>query len=290
MNSLIQKFRKKIPSLDRTCYKRVLISMLASLSLETSLWANLPPLEIVNNSRHTIFFKQVTEQLSKNNWRIQKFKNYATFIPDKNAYINIDKWFYFDDKILNSIFFEKISNLENLQFYFWEEIKKQLPKHEKNKIIRKYWNINVIFSPTINNHIIFVSRFKEMNNKFILLYYENGNLKQATFVSPGSYKRKTSKFIVNTWYMVKNKLSQKYKLAPMPFSIHLKWWYFLHWGSKVTWDWLSHGCIRIWWGPASILYKNIKNIKETWYNATVIFTWYTPLNSNVNKYTDNDLF
>lgn len=94
--------------------------------------------------------------------------------------------------------------------------------------------------------------------KSALAVYRNWKLFMATYVSIWTIGRKTL-----TWqFKIKRrepyKRSQKYDNAAMPFWLNISWWYYFHqW--NVTWTPLSHGCIRLPWVYASVLYSLTEN-------------------------------
>lgn len=130
------------------------------------------------------------------------------------------------------------------------------------------------------------------NWKFVLWYYKNWNLFLATHVSPWKIswaKNKTKKdkktgktytisipgwgntlewvYKINKSEWFKFKRSNKFESSPMPYSIQIHWWFFLHHGPGADWSKRSHWCVRVPWFYQKELYDNVEN------GTTIIIRW-----------------
>lgn len=122
------------------------------------------------------------------------------------------------------------------------------------------------------------------NSKFALWYYKGWELFLATHVSPGKVSWAKNKIKKNkiTWekyeisipwwdntiewiYRInksewfKFKRSNKFESSPMPFSIQISWWFFLHHGTNADWIKRSHWCVRVPWLYQRELYDNVES-------------------------------
>jgi len=103
---------------------------------------------------------------------------------------------------------------------------------------------------------------KHTDGKYMLLYFKNKKLFLWTYASIGKENR-TPKWFFKIQEKIPNKRSKRCNDAPMPYSLHINWHIFIHqW--RVTWGKISHGCVRLPWCYAEILYysanKNTKTL------------------------------
>ena len=137
-----------------------------------------------------------------------------------------------------------VENSDNKESYsinsndLWDFLNKFLPEY-KNET---------------GNDIIIVTQCK--NGKNALWYYKNWKLKLATYVSIWTKHRATIK---GKYYLKHDQIrrrSRRYHNSAMPYSISIKWWYYLHqWWSN--WEPQSHWCVRVPWLYQKWLYENI---------------------------------
>ena len=107
--------------------------------------------------------------------------------------------------------------------------------------------------------------------KSALAVYRNWKLFMATYVSVWTFGRKTMTWQHKIERREPYKRSTKYNNSAMPFGLNYKWWYYFHqW--NVTWNPLSHGCVRLPWVYASVLYSLAKD------------------EENVDVFIDNNLY
>lgn len=93
--------------------------------------------------------------------------------------------------------------------------------------------------------------------KSALAVYRNWKLFMATYVSVWTVWRKTRTWQHEIIWKNPYKRSAKYENSPMPFGLNYFWWFYFHqW--NVTWTPLSHGCVRLPWVYASVLYSLVK--------------------------------
>lgn len=129
-----------------------------------------------------------------------------------------------------------------LRNYFPEDLKELL-----NKFLPEYKN-------ETGNDIIIVTQCK--NGKNALWYYKNWKLKLATYVSIWTKHRATIKGKYSLKHDQIRRRSRRYHNSAMPYSILIKWWYYLHqWRSN--WKPQSHWCVRVPWLYQKWLYENI---------------------------------
>ena len=116
-----------------------------------------------------------------------------------------------------------------------------------NKFLPEYKN-------ETGNDIIIVTQCK--NGKNALWYYKNWKLKLATYVSIWTKHRATIKGKYSLKHDQIRRRSRRYHNSAMPYSILIKWWYYLHqWRSN--WKPQSHWCVRVPWLYQKWLYENI---------------------------------
>lgn len=89
--------------------------------------------------------------------------------------------------------------------------------------------------------------------KYVLWYYKWWKLYLATHVSIWTWDN-TPEWFFRLWAKYKRNVSRKYNNAPMPYTIVVDWNICMHqW--KVTWDKLSHGCIRVPWLYQQVIFQ-----------------------------------
>jgi len=94
--------------------------------------------------------------------------------------------------------------------------------------------------------------------KYVLWYYKWWKLYLATHVSIWVWNT-TPKWFFRLWAKYKRNVSRKYNNAPMPYTIVIEWNICMHqW--KVTWEKLSHGCVRVPW----MFIPEIYNSAQEW--------------------------
>jgi len=196
--------------------------------------------DLIDNFKNKQFF-----QTLKKWYNINIFKNWD--LKSKNIKINIENNEYINLDITKIMLDENL----NLEYFL----------NKYPYFIHKYIN---------KSDIIFIFKSKKLNNKFVYLLYKNNTLKIATFTSPWKWENKTPIRKFKTQWKYFKKKSKKFNNFPMPFSIHLDWWYFIHWWKIVTWKPASHWCFRLKWLPSWINFKNIKTNEK----IPVIFTGY----------------
>ena len=110
-----------------------------------------------------------------------------------------------------------------------------------------------------NNVILILRDDKE---RVILGYYEDQELRLATYVSIWWKKSKTKGWIYRIVHNLKDRRSWLNKREPMPYALQYDWDYFMHW-----WDTSevenSHGCIRVPWLYIKRLYEHVPENKKT---------------------------
>jgi hypothetical protein len=167
---------------------------------------------------------------------------------------------------LKEDWFETFSNLDSLEVEP-NNNNSRTPKYEDfNKY---YWKNN---EEKINEDFVYDIVVKKLHWwKSALAVYRNWKLFMVTYASVWTNSRKTI-----TWqFKIKRrepyKRSIKYNNSAMPFALNYHWWYYFHqW--NVTWNPLSHGCVRLPWVYASILYSLTKD------------------EDNVDVFIDNNLY
>lgn len=113
-------------------------------------------------------------------------------------------------------------------------------------------------------NMVIVTKCK--NGKNALAYYKNWKLKLATYVSIGKLRTKT---ITGKYQLTPDQIrrrSKKYKRSPMPYSMLIDWWFFLHqWWSN--WNPQSHWCVRVPGLYQKWIYENV----PSW--TTIVLGW-----------------
>ena len=94
-----------------------------------------------------------------------------------------------------------------------------------------------------------------------LALYRDGKLFMATYVSVWTNSAKTRMWQFKIESAEAYRRSRKYDNSAMPFGLNYSWSYFFHqW--DVSWMPLSHGCVRLPWVYASVLFSLVKNQKN----------------------------
>jgi len=249
----------KLNKLANTIWKTVgLFSIIVNVT-QADLLANLNNIDpmIVNNTQTRQSIIDYMKNKWKLWWRLKKFlnKKHNTIVADKYGYLFEKENEYIDQSLIP--YLDKFDNLETfIQNY------------------PEIWDYYIDNVPKNNDDIIFIFRNKDINNKFILLYYKDWKLKIATYVSPWKKWHYTAKRLYYIWYKEIVHYSKKYQNTPMPFSQHLAGWYFLHMWWKVDGKPRSHGCIRLGWIAAKQLWEDTNK------KVPVVFYWYKWVSSN----------
>lgn len=122
----------------------------------------------------------------------------------------------------------------------YPELKEYFPEN-----LAQLWK-NQTFAPyeqkITTQNLIVITRCQ--NNNAALAYYKSGKLTLATYVSLGTTSNKTVEGLYPLKHDSKYRRSQKYKNAPMPYSMHFTGGYFMHQGESNGKD-KSHGCVRV---------------------------------------------
>jgi len=210
-----------------------------------------------NDLQQFFWINQYEVIFEKYNKDIAKKDIYWDFITDKNEYLNLELSFpRVHDSLIS--FFPKTINwfIEK-----YKEFKKDIGALQTVIIVKKLENW-----------------------KFALCSYKEWELFLATHVSPwkiSSAKNKSKKdketgkihniiipgwsntlewvFRINKSKWFKFKRSNKFESSPMPYSIQITWWFFLHHGANADWKKRSHWCVRLPWFYMKELYDNIEN-------------------------------
>ncbi len=178
-----------------------------------------------------------------------KWRSFNTWdLKAKNCVINLNTNEYFNIDITKNVLFNNL----NLNFLF-----------------KKYPYLKWI-SPKNTKNIIYVFKSKNINNKFVYLLYKNKKLKIAALTSPWKLEYKTPLRKFTTDRKNLKKRSKKYNNFPMPFAVHLEWWYFIHRWKSANWKPASHWCFRLKWLASRINYRNINKNEK----IPLIFTGY----------------
>lgn len=93
--------------------------------------------------------------------------------------------------------------------------------------------------------------------KSALALYKDWKIFMTSFASIWVSGHQTRRWQFEILWEFPYKRSAKYENSPMPFALNYSWWYYFHqW--NVTWRPLSHGCVRLPWVKADILYSAVK--------------------------------
>lgn len=93
--------------------------------------------------------------------------------------------------------------------------------------------------------------------KSALALYRDRKLFMTSYASVWTFGRQTRTGQFEILWEFPYKRSTKYENSPMPFALNYYWWYYFHqW--NVTGRPLSHGCVRLPWVKADILYSAAK--------------------------------
>ncbi len=208
------------------------------------LWVSLLVSSVKSEIIGTLNYKTKFYSILKKNFPEYKFYNWS--LKSKKIFLDINNFQYWNIEIVCKVLLNKFtltSFLANYKFF-----------SKKTK----------------TDTVIYIFKSKQLNNKFVYLLFKNGELKVASFVSPGKWEYKTPvwKFYTSGKYVWKR--SKKYNWYPMPFAIHLDGWFYIHWGKIVDWNPQSHWCFRL---PGLASRMNFKNIKTN-EKIPVIFTGY----------------
>lgn len=106
---------------------------------------------------------------------------------------------------------------------------------------------------------------KAPNNKFVLLYYKKWKLFIATHISPWTWDTtKNGKFKIkfSNDYWNKYRRSIKYDNSPIPYSIPINEWIFIHVWIKPDGTKKSHWCLRVPWLYQQKIFNDLKNWQE----------------------------
>ena len=94
--------------------------------------------------------------------------------------------------------------------------------------------------------------------KSALAVYRDWEIFMTTYVSVWTRWNKTRTGQFEILDKTPYKRSSKYDNSPMPFGLQYSWWFFFHqW--NVTWKPASHGCVRLPWVYASVLYSLVRD-------------------------------
>ena len=99
--------------------------------------------------------------------------------------------------------------------------------------------------------------------EYWLAAYRDWKLFLASYASVWLTSKKTITWQYEIIWKNAYKRSKKYEDSPMSFWLwfNTSWYYIHQW--NVTWKPASHGCIRLPWVYASVLYSLVKNKKHT---------------------------
>ena len=153
---------------------------------------------------------------------------------------------------LKEEWFENFSNLDSLEVK-QQDNNLQLFKYQDKNFNKYYWNPDK--TENVNEDYVYDIVVKSLPWwKSALAVYRNEKLFMATYVSVWRFSAKTLTWQFKIERREPYKRSYKYNNSAMPFWLNYSWWYYFHqW--NVTWTPLSHGCVRMPWVYASILYS-----------------------------------
>lgn len=197
---------------------------------------------------------------------IDSIKDSPLFMPGTKRHIWEFLWYNQYEKILkeyNNIETipenQTILDYDSIQFpLIFDWLESKLPNNVKNLLGK--WNFEEYKDDIVDKNwdlIVICNIWTQWSEKFILWYYIEWKLYLATHTTIWK-KNYTPDWLFRSWIKNPRNVSKKYGNSAMPYTILIKWNICMHqW--KVTWEKLSHGCIRVPWLYQQEIYNKIKD-------------------------------